>query len=504
MGTPWPPETRLWIADWSRFQGDIDHDLVLHTELDLAGLIQQSHRGTSPDQTMLPNLTAARDNGHLISIYARAFLDEPIGPQVDLFTIQHDRAIIELGSFDYRVALDFEGKLLNDNWADTSLAAAEYLNLVQQHVGYRPLVYVNQHWAHHLRPDILGQGPVWLAAYYRNVSGYPVPCLWDTQPPVAATPIGPVALWQYTSTRNVQGITANTSDASLPIDPTALLAPTQPEEPMPVVYLTRADIGLTLPHSRTPMANTDRYGIIDHWGGGPGQRWPDTLDGIKARFRGYQDYHMDTRGWSDIAYNFGVAHIGSTGYVLEGRGIGARSGATGNPQDASSHSIVALTSNGEDTFPPAAQAAELHIHTLIANAGYATQPHAGHRTYKSTSCPGDARMAWIASNPQPGPGTIPTPTPTEEEGMFGTVITTPNGLRRLWAMPGGPHGFVYRYTVRLASNPGAVAAHDHHKPLTAGRREEVYNEPDIDYVTTRIHPDYRDAAVFFPTDYVGD
>lgn len=46
----------------------------------------------------------------------------------------------------------------------------------------------------------------------------------------------------------------------------------------------------------------------------------------KARMRGIQNYHMDTKGWNDIAYNFAFSHDGD---VLEGRGWAIKSAATG-------------------------------------------------------------------------------------------------------------------------------------------------------------------------------
>lgn len=54
----------------------------------------------------------------------------------------------------------------------------------------------------------------------------------------------------------------------------------------------------------------------------------------RVRMRGIQNYHMDTKGWNDVAYNFAFAR---TGEVLEGRGWGIQSAATGAEND---HSVA--------------------------------------------------------------------------------------------------------------------------------------------------------------------
>lgn len=60
----------------------------------------------------------------------------------------------------------------------------------------------------------------------------------------------------------------------------------------------------------------------------------DEFGDPRARMRGIQNYHMDTKGWNDIAYNFGFARSGE---VLEGRGWGIKSAATGVEN---SHSVA--------------------------------------------------------------------------------------------------------------------------------------------------------------------
>ena len=56
---------------------------------------------------------------------------------------------------------------------------------------------------------------------------------------------------------------------------------------------------------------------------------PLTLDAI-ATVRGIQNYHMDERGYWDVAYHF---LIGADGSVYEGRGWNVEGGATGGFND---------------------------------------------------------------------------------------------------------------------------------------------------------------------------
>tara|TARA_Y100000401_G_C8317243_1_gene223226 strand:+ start:304 stop:897 length:594 start_codon:yes stop_codon:yes gene_type:complete len=57
------------------------------------------------------------------------------------------------------------------------------------------------------------------------------------------------------------------------------------------------------------------------------------------QWKNIQLYHMVTKGWTDIAYNFGV---GQSGTVYEGRGWDRQGGAAGYKHDRKSLSICAI------------------------------------------------------------------------------------------------------------------------------------------------------------------
>lgn len=92
--------------------------------------------------------------------------------------------------------------------------------------------------------------------------------------------------------------------------------------------ITRSEWGARQPRSTTALSTPVRE-IWIHHGAGP------STDPV-AQWRGYQRLHMDDRGWSDIAYNFG---IGRAGEILEGRGAARVGGGTGSPEDQRSYSV---------------------------------------------------------------------------------------------------------------------------------------------------------------------
>src|SRR5687768_9817876 len=70
----------------------------------------------------------------------------------------------------------------------------------------------------------------------------------------------------------------------------------------------RKEWGARSPKDSHTTTWASRTGVMYHWSG------TDVEPSIKS----IQNYHMDTRGWSDIGYNFLVKN--STGEIFEGRG----------------------------------------------------------------------------------------------------------------------------------------------------------------------------------------
>lgn len=115
-----------------------------------------------------------------------------------------------------------------------------------------------------------------------------------------------------------------------------------------------------------------------------------------ARVRGIQNFHMDTRGWSDIAYNFIVCKHGA---VFEGRGYGIRSAGQGtNAGNDGYHAVCFLgddTAGRDDVTDTGREALGEIIRALHTRYPHArdVQPHSH---FHQTACPGDDLRTWVA------------------------------------------------------------------------------------------------------------
>jgi hypothetical protein len=102
--------------------------------------------------------------------------------------------------------------------------------------------------------------------------------------------------------------------------------------------------------------------------------------------RSIQNYHMDSQGWSDIAYNLAVCEHG---YIFEGRGKGKGSGANGT-SDANHNypSICALV--GENDPQPSALDNGIADAVAMLRGWGVGSAQKGHRDFVSTACCGNS------------------------------------------------------------------------------------------------------------------
>jgi hypothetical protein len=152
----------------------------------------------------------------------------------------------------------------------------------------------------------------------------------------------------------------------------------------------------------TPLRPT---GATAHWEGPHMGTFPHAS--CPAKVRGIQAFHMDARGWSDIAYN---AVVCPHGYVFEGRGRGVRSAANGTNVGNDADGAVCYLGGEGDPFTPEGAAAMADALHWLSPGG---QRHA-HRDWKPTTCPGDTIAAWVHSPAALTPGAPTT-------GGFGTM-----------------------------------------------------------------------------------
>jgi N-acetylmuramoyl-L-alanine amidase len=170
-------------------------------------------------------------------------------------------------------------------------------------------------------------------------------------------------------------------------------------------YITRAQWKARPPRDITPMKKPAREVVIHH------STTPLLLDGAQA-CRNVQNFHMDTQGWSDIAYQ---ELVHANGDVYEGRGFDVQGGAT-KGYNSTSLAICAL-GNFDTTIPPAA------LITSIANRIVAAAQErrltvdfgiVAHRDRNATECCGDylyERLPEIRARVAASLHPAPTPTP---------------------------------------------------------------------------------------------
>lgn len=162
--------------------------------------------------------------------------------------------------------------------------------------------------------------------------------------------------------------------------------------------ITRAQWGARKPEAIQTVSTSKRSNfMVHHSGANPAQS-----------VRSIQDFHMDTRGWSDIGYNFLVR---DTGAIYEGRGWD-RIGAHCTGWNTSSIGVCVI-GNYQDTDPsPAALSSVAWLYDeAVSHVGHPLHPM-GHRDANhTTECPGIRLEQWVLSglptNPMP-----PSPVPT--------------------------------------------------------------------------------------------
>ena len=89
--------------------------------------------------------------------------------------------------------------------------------------------------------------------------------------------------------------------------------------------VTRAQWGARPPENRTALVRHDQLGTAVHYSGSDADEQADHAN-CARRVRAIQDFHLDGRGWADIAYSYVAC---KHGYIYEGRGRGIRTAAQG-------------------------------------------------------------------------------------------------------------------------------------------------------------------------------
>ncbi len=107
-----------------------------------------------------------------------------------------------------------------------------------------------------------------------------------------------------------------------------------------------------------------------------------------GHIRGHQAFHIDTRGWPDLAYHF---IVDAAGNVYEGRDSAMR-GDTATDYDPTGHLLVCCEGDFDrQPLPdPQRHSLEAMLAWGVSTYGLTVDTIAGHGDYASTNCPGAA------------------------------------------------------------------------------------------------------------------
>lgn len=189
-------------------------------------------------------------------------------------------------------------------------------------------------------------------------------------------------------------------------------------------FVSRAQWGARRPKSRVAGTLSDPSTV--HWNG---PKMPVVgHERCASLVRGIQNFHMDGRGWSDIAYNFlTCVH----GYVFEGRGLNVWNGANGtNHGNRSSHAVMVMVGTGNVFTVEARRAIIDAVDHVAARTRAPAAPVKGHRDHKSTECPGDEIYAWVHAGLPVGPAPKPIPPKAKDNDMIPEIIKALYNLAR--------------------------------------------------------------------------
>lgn len=159
------------------------------------------------------------------------------------------------------------------------------------------------------------------------------------------------------------------------------------------------------------FAAGDVLGIVAHWPGTTGPIGDPGKSAIAGRLEGYRRYHVNVRGWTDIAYSLAVDQAGR---VWDLRGLRFRSAANGDQAvNRTWVAVLALVGPGEK--PTAAMVEGFReARALVLDVFPDALAVVGHKDVRAagTDCPGPSLMDLIedgvlAQDPSPVPPVAP-------------------------------------------------------------------------------------------------
>jgi hypothetical protein len=194
-----------------------------------------------------------------------------------------------------------------------------------------------------------------------------------------------------------------------------------------VTYLPRSAWKARAARGSTGLVRSQVDGTALHW---PGMAKPINAIGaagqarVASALRGWQNYHMDGRGWSDIAYCVAVDQAGRA-WTL--RGINIRSGANGDADVNRRYgAILLILAPGEQPSAAMKTTVKGVVADFRRRFPHASATPKGHKDVRTagTDCPGPLAYAAIkrgdftpGTAPEPPAPKPPAPTPLKDDDV---------------------------------------------------------------------------------------
>lgn len=287
------------------------------------------------------------------------------------------------------------------------------------------------------------------------------------------------------------------------------------------ITISRAAWGAK-PPTQVDRTFTKDEGIVVHYTATDSARltkhWPDCYES----WRSHQRYHQVTKGWWDLAYNFGVC---PHGFVFEGRGWDAQNGAN-RPLNDKTLSICFDGDGNDVPIGPVVRSFKDLIDRAVVKGwdrqvrGHGELPRAN-TTIPGTACPGSAIKAGMlpelkayvrSGTPPTPPYTDPPALPLDRVVILGPPTTDIGQMQRWAKNEGGSLRFVqlapvaFWESVHIGVDPAVTYAIMRHE-TNAGLFDGVLSDSKKNWggIKTAVGGSNTDPAAHatFPSDQVG-
>jgi hypothetical protein len=171
--------------------------------------------------------------------------------------------------------------------------------------------------------------------------------------------------------------------------------------------VTRSQLGW--PASAAPTQTTTKGVKIHYEGTAVSTKLLADHNACLDEWKAIRKSHLanTTENYSDVAYNYAAC---PHGYLLEGRGIGRRTGANGNqPLNIAHYAILGLVGSTGLTEPNDAMLSAIRDGIDLLQQHGAGAEIKGHRDGYATACPGGPLYAWVQKGAPRPVSTTPAP-----------------------------------------------------------------------------------------------